>query len=143
MNIGNQHITRSKEGYLGGVCEGLGTYLGIPPVFLRLAWLVTIFFFGSGILAYLLLWWLVPEEGEDLKEASISTFHRTLKDRKLAGVCGGLARYWQVDPTLVRLAAIGLMTISLGTVIVVYILAIVFIPDGSEVKKTATDSFHI
>lgn len=48
---------------LGGVCSGLGKYLGIDP------WLVRIFFVllalasGAGVWIYLLLWLIVPGEG--------------------------------------------------------------------------------
>ncbi|MBS3149725.1 PspC domain-containing protein, partial [Candidatus Woesearchaeota archaeon] len=29
--------------------------------------------------------------------------YRSIKDRKIAGVCGGMAEYFDVDPTVVRL----------------------------------------
>jgi phage shock protein C len=34
------------------------------------------------------------------------TFYRSKTDRKLFGVCGGLAQYFDIDPTLVRVLAI-------------------------------------
>ena len=34
------------------------------------------------------------------------TFYRTRKDRKIWGVCGGLAKYFDIDPTLVRVIAV-------------------------------------
>ena len=45
----------------------------------------------------------------------------------LAGVCGGIAEYFDVDPTLVRLGAV-LLGCS-GTGILVYIVAAVIIPE--------------
>lgn len=49
------------EGMLGGVCVGVGHYLGIDPVWLRIAFLVGLFFFGSGPLLYLILWIALPK----------------------------------------------------------------------------------
>jgi phage shock protein C len=50
------------EAQLGGVCAGLGTYLGVDPVIVRIVWiLVTVFTgFVFGIVAYALAWIIVP-----------------------------------------------------------------------------------
>ena len=49
-------------------------------------------------------------------------------DRKIAGVCGGIAEYFNIDPTLVRLAWVILSCIGMGTGIVAYIIAAIIIP---------------
>ena len=54
----------SKEGVLFGVCAGLGDYLNIDPVFIRIAWILTIICYGSGIIAYLLACFLVTNKSE-------------------------------------------------------------------------------
>lgn len=51
------------------------------------------------------------------------------KNKKLAGVCGGIGEYFDVDPTLVRLLWIVFTLVSLGTGILVYILAWLVIPE--------------
>ena len=38
---------------LAGVCGGLGEYFGVDPTLVRLAWVILVFCFGTGILAYL------------------------------------------------------------------------------------------
>ena len=50
---------------VGGVSGGLGAYLNIDPIFIRL--LFVLIFFGTdfGFILYLLLWILIPEEGKD------------------------------------------------------------------------------
>lgn len=53
---------------------------------------------------------------------------RSRKDRKIAGVCGGLADYFNVDPTWVRLAFILLCLVGLGTFIIVYMLFWIVVP---------------
>jgi len=45
---------------LGGVCAGFGHYFGIDPLWLRLAFAVSILIFGSGLLLYLILWIIIP-----------------------------------------------------------------------------------
>jgi phage shock protein C len=47
---------------LGGVCGGLGVYLKVDPVLLRVLWAVTFIFGGLGLLAYLIAWLIIPEE---------------------------------------------------------------------------------
>jgi len=49
-----------EEGMLGGVCTGVGYYFGIDPVWLRLAFVIALFLFGSGPLLYLILWIILP-----------------------------------------------------------------------------------
>lgn len=58
---------------------------------------------------------------------------RSRTDRMLAGVCGGLGHYFEVDPTLVRIvyAVITLLTGLLGGV-VLYLLLAVIMPSGSS-----------
>ena len=46
---------------LGGVCSGLALYLGIDSAMMRLIFLISFFFFGTGLLIYLLLWIILPE----------------------------------------------------------------------------------
>jgi len=59
--------------------------------------------------------------------------YRSNKDRRILGVCGGLAEYFEVDPTLVRLA-IAVITVLTGFVpgIVLYILAGAIMPEEGD-----------
>jgi phage shock protein C len=53
--------------------------------------------------------------------------YRSRKDSKVAGVCGGIAEYFNVDPTIIRLLAV--LTIFFGGGgIVAYIIAWLIIP---------------
>lgn len=53
---------------IGGVCGGLGRYLGVDPVLLRIAFVILAVAGGGGLLLYVIAWILIPEqrEGEDL-----------------------------------------------------------------------------
>lgn len=46
---------------LGGVCSGLGAYFNFDPIFLRIIFLIAVFIFGTGVLAYIILWIVIPE----------------------------------------------------------------------------------
>ncbi|MCD9023873.1 PspC domain-containing protein [Cohnella silvisoli] len=54
--------------------------------------------------------------------------YRSSRDRKLFGVCGGLAEYLGVDATLLRILLIVVTVFSAGSVIIVYIIAGFVIP---------------
>jgi phage shock protein C len=57
-------LYRSKtDKFLGGVCGGLGQYLGLDSSFVRIIFLLLIFGTGIGFLLYILLWVILPVEG--------------------------------------------------------------------------------
>ncbi len=45
----------------GGVCSGIGHYFGIDPVILRVIFVLSFIFFGTGVLVYLILWLVIPK----------------------------------------------------------------------------------
>ncbi len=49
-----------KGGVIAGVCAGLGNYFNIDPVIIRLLWILFVFAWGTGLLAYLLCWIIIP-----------------------------------------------------------------------------------
>lgn len=54
--------------------------------------------------------------------------YRSSVNYMLAGVCGEIAEYFNIDPTLIRLAWIILTCMNCGTGIVAYIIAAIVIP---------------
>lgn len=50
---------------LAGVCGGIGHYLGIDAVIIRLLFVLFTIIGGAGILVYLILWLIVPREGSE------------------------------------------------------------------------------
>src|SRR3954452_8850333 len=52
----------STDRVLGGVCGGLGAYLGVDPIIVRVIAVVLAFFGGAGILFYLAAWLLIPSD---------------------------------------------------------------------------------
>lgn len=54
------------------------------------------------------------------------TFYRSYHDKMIAGVCGGLGKYFNVDPTLVRVAFV--VGFFAGFGLIAYILLWIFTP---------------
>jgi len=62
---GTKRLYRRREGrVVAGVCAGLAAYFGVDANLIRLAFAVLAIFGGSGVLAYLIAWAVIPEEGE-------------------------------------------------------------------------------
>lgn len=62
-------------------------------------------------------------------------FRRSSTDKKLFGVCGGLANYFSLDPTIVRILYIILCLASFGAGIVLYLTLALVAPDDRYVSK--------
>jgi phage shock protein C len=54
-----------KDRMLGGVCGGLGQYLGIDSLFVRLFFVLLALGPGIGVMLYLVLWILIPSEDRE------------------------------------------------------------------------------
>ncbi|MCD6546497.1 MAG: PspC domain-containing protein [Thermotogae bacterium] len=51
-----------RDKVIGGVCGGLGEYLGVDPVLLRIIFLASIFLGGAGLILYIIAWIIIPNE---------------------------------------------------------------------------------
>lgn len=54
--------------------------------------------------------------------------YKSRTDKKFAGVCGGIAQYFNVDPTLIRLLWV-ISMFAAGTGLLAYIIAAIIIPE--------------
>ena len=62
-NVKNLYRSR-EERMLAGVCGGLGNYFAVDPTLVRVLFVLFGLVVGGGILAYLILWILIPLEPE-------------------------------------------------------------------------------
>jgi phage shock protein C len=117
------------EGKIAGVCAGLAAYFEADVTLVRLIWVILSVVPGvfiGGVVAYIAAWLLLPVA--TLQERPVVTANRLTRserDRKIGGVCGGLAEFFGVDPTIVRLVAV-VLAIYPGAVIggaVAYLVA--------------------
>ena len=56
------------------------------------------------------------------------------RDRKICGVCGGIAEYLNVDPVIVRLAA-AIAVIAGGTGVMAYVIAAILMPEAETAAE--------
>ncbi|MFW5713216.1 MAG: PspC domain-containing protein [Brevefilum sp.] len=56
------------QGWIGGVCAGLGEYLAIDPTVVRLCFILLFLAGMSGILIYLILWLIIPVVSENFAD---------------------------------------------------------------------------
>jgi phage shock protein C len=56
----NRLYRSGRDRILGGVCGGIAEYLGVDPVIIRLLWVIAIFAWGFGVLAYIIAWIIIP-----------------------------------------------------------------------------------
>ena len=66
---------------------------------------------------------------------------RSETDRKIAGVCGGLAAYFGIDPTLVRVAAV--VAAFMGWGVLAYIIMWIVVPSGPTPPHSSSSAIHI
>jgi len=63
--------------------------------------------------------------------------YRSHTDKKLAGICGGLGEYLNVDPTIVRLAAVfGALITAVVPFMIGYVIAWVLVPEAPAVAPS-------
>jgi len=99
----------------------------------RAAWVVLSIWPGAivlGVIAYLAAWILMPRAEDVAPPATRPRLMRSQTDKRIAGVCGGLADYFDVDPTIVRVSWVILSIIAGAVVfgIVAYAVAWLIIP---------------
>jgi len=61
--------------------------------------------------------------------------YRSRKERIIAGVCGGIGEFFDVDPTIIRLLWAVITILSIGVGIVAYLMAWIIIPEKKRKKK--------
>ena len=125
----------SPEKKICGVCGGIADYFNIDPTIVRLiAALIALYtavvpFF----IAYLIVALIIPQPTPEYEQMFQNTSKRIFKssDKKIAGVCGGIADYFNIDPTLVRLVFF-LLVLLFGTGIAAYIVCAIIFPPAPQ-----------
>ncbi len=128
-NTDSKKLFRDMDGALiGGVASGLGAYLKIDPVIVRVIFIILLFFSGIGLLIYILLWVLVPPaktssdklvmRGEPVTAAALqryrSTAQRTFANLKLRAAFIILYKIFRVLFTLGVVIFILSLLVSVG-----------------------------
>jgi phage shock protein C len=107
----------------------------------KLIWVIVIVFLN--ILGALLYFFL--NNKVEMKGKSKKRLERSKEDRVLAGVCGGIAKYLNVDPTIIRLIWVVFSVFSIGTGLLLYLIGIIIMPEEKsglekKAKKESEDN---
>ncbi len=127
-----RRLTRNvMDRKLGGVCAGLAEYLDMDVSLVRVLAAVSILFYGVGLMAYLVAWIVIPEGPPvALPHASLPPsrrLHRSATDRKIGGVCGGVAEFLDADPSVIRIIWL-VSVLFFGTGLMLYLLLWFILP---------------
>jgi phage shock protein C len=59
----------------------------------------------------------------------VKRLYRSRSNKMLAGVCAGLADYFEIDPTVVRLAFTAAFFFGFGSALVLYFIMMLVVPE--------------
>jgi phage shock protein PspC (stress-responsive transcriptional regulator) len=90
-----------EDKILGGVASGLAHYLNIDPAVIRIIFAILALAGGSGFLVYIVLWIVLPSRS--LVNNIRKRLYRDTDDRVISGVCGGLGKYFDINPAIPRI----------------------------------------
>jgi len=140
-------VRRSSEGRIAGVCAGIAEYLETDATVVRLAWVIFSIVPGAflgGLIAYLAAWIVMPEApgAVAVTAPAAQRLTRSIVDRKVAGVCGGIASYLDVDSTAVRVVWVILSIVPGGIVMgfVAYLAAWLIMPELTSATTSVVPS---
>ena len=121
------------QGKIAGVCAGMTDYFETDVALVRAAWVLLSLVPGAlvgGIIAYTAAWLLMPVSPVAPPAQVRARVVRPRAGRMIAGVCAGLAKYYDVDPTFVRVLSV-VLSIYPGAIIlgvIAYAIAWFIIP---------------
>lgn len=118
-----------------GVCAGIADYCNIDVTIVRLIFCLVGLFtaFLPTFLVYLIIALIIPKPPENYYEIYNNTAKRLTKgtDKKICGVCSGIAEYFGIDPTIIRLIFVAAL-ILFGTGAALYIICAIVMPQAFE-----------
>ena len=139
----------TRNRMLGGVLGGFAEYADVDSTLVRLIFVLVLIFTGiiPGLIAYIVAWFVIPEASAQATNSNAPSgkrLMRSVNDRRLGGVCGGLSEFLGVDSTVIRLVW-ALLSIVPGAIvggIVAYVIAWMVIPEAprplpAPVEQTA------
>ncbi|EAZ80875.1 PspC domain-containing protein [Algoriphagus machipongonensis] len=143
---------------LGGVCAGIAHYFAIDPLWTRLIGILLLFSgnirFNSGffdifpfdnfrfglsfgviaVIAYIVLWVILPVSYEINEDKNIKKLYRNPDDKVLGGVASGLGAYFGVEVIWTRLAFV-LLILAGGSGFLIYLVLWIITPVASSITE--------
>jgi phage shock protein PspC (stress-responsive transcriptional regulator) len=118
---------------ISGVAAGIAYYFKINPLWIRLILiLLAVGSYGIVIIIYIILWMVLPESNVLTDDQKIKKMYRNPQDKVLGGVSSGIAAYFGVDATFVRLLFI-IFTFLGGSGLIAYIILWIILPEAKSI----------
>ena len=122
-------IYLSKDKKLLGICAGVADYLNVDPTLIRiavvcLALLTAVF---PALVIYFVMSLVFPQAPADYVPSQPAKKLMKGSDKKLSGVCSGLANYFGIDATIVRLL-FAVCVLFLGYGVMTYLVCLIMMP---------------
>ena len=117
---------------IAGVCGGLGQYIGMDPTIIRLLVLLICIFTAvlPLLVLYIIAWMLIPQGPQTYIQYKCKKLYRSVNNRKIGGICGGIAEAIRVDATIVRIVMLFAMILTgIFPILISYFVGIVIIPE--------------
>jgi phage shock protein PspC (stress-responsive transcriptional regulator) len=155
---GYKKLTRlESRKILGGVCAGFAHYLSVDPLWTRLVAILLIFsgnlklgspgwnflpwnfnfslsFGFFAVIAYIVLWVILPVSFDEPEDKNIKKLYRNPDDKTLGGVASGLGAYFGIEVIWMRLLFIGLIFAG-GSGFVIYIILWIITPVAKSITE--------
>lgn len=120
---------------IGGVCAGVAHYFKIDPLWIRLLLVLLVLgSYGGLILLYIILWIVLPESHELKEDKKLKKMYRNPEDKVISGVSSGVAAYFGVDVTLIRILFIVFAFLG-GSGLIAYILLWIILPEAKTITE--------
>jgi phage shock protein PspC (stress-responsive transcriptional regulator) len=138
-------VRDGRRKIIGGVAAGIANYFNIDPFWIRLIFVLLFFNIfinislgGPLFLIYIALWIILPESFSLEEDKGVKKLYRNPDDKILGGVSSGIAAYFAIDPTIIRLLFIIFIFVG-GSGIIAYIILWAITPEA----KSLTDKMQM
>lgn len=120
----DQPWIRSPDGIIFGVCKGIADRFKLDVMLVRIIWVLSFFFWGTGLLIYAVIAVSLPKTS-GIEES---------RQGRLFGVCARFAKRFDLDVGLVRAGALLSLICSGGAVFLVYVVLYFVLPTMQEMN---------
>lgn len=162
-NFGKRKLCLDPENkWILGVCAGIAKYFEIEKTFVRIAFVIALFTFPYIVPIYIVMYFCLTKEskplrtfGETISNNKVGRHFREIdyskrlyksrSDRRIAGVCGGIAAYIETSAFLVRMAFVLALFFGGPFIVLVYFaLAIILSkdPNSKAYSKRHRSRYH-
>lgn len=124
-----------------GLCGGLADYFKVDPTLIRIAVACIALYTAiiPALIAYVVMSFVFPQQPEGYTTTEpAKKLMKSSDNKKISGVCAGIAKYFGMDATIVRfIFALSMLIFGFG--LTIYIVCLVLMP--SEAQQIITDKY--